>query len=57
MKGSELKKLRLSVKQTAKQAADEAGVTERSWRRWESSDYVLRTQVTYWMLLNKLSKY
>ena len=54
MKGSELKKLRLKVPQTAQQASAEIGTTERTWRRWEAKDTVWNFGIVYWMDLHNI---
>ena len=54
MKGSELKKLRLNVPQTAQQASAELGVTERTWFRWEAKDIVWNFAIVYWLDLHNI---
>ena len=54
MKGSELKKLRVSVSQTAKNAADDVNITERTWFRWESKEEIRNFAIIFWMDLHNI---
>ncbi len=49
MTGDELRLHRLSVNQTAKEAADECSTTERTWRRWEAADEISNISIVYWL--------